>query len=211
MSDKLIFCSKCGQSKPVAFFYVRKETGRPKPPCKECISKTGSAYREVNKGVIASRNKAWVQRNAKKIRDQHRAYRSTPAGAWNAFMGHRRKGKHDVSVSREQFMAWWSGTEKVCVYCGINKEQQRLVFERVGRAVRDVELQIDRKDSSQGYSLGNICFACRICNEHKRDFFSYEQFRRIAQKYIHPRIALLLNADKPAQTGLRGRGVPRTK
>ena len=192
MSDTLIFCSKCGQSKPVAFFYVRKETGRPRPPCKECISKRGSAYREVNKGVIASRNKAWVQRNAKKIREQHRIYRSTAAGAWTAFVSRKRKGKHSFAISKADFIAWWTKTEKVCAYCGINKEQQRLVFERIGRSVRDVELQIDRKDSSQGYSLGNICFACRVCNEHKRDFFSYEQFRRIAQKYIRPRVDSLL-------------------
>jgi hypothetical protein len=206
-----MLCSKCGILKPAADFYVRKETGEPRRACKQCVSRERSAYRERNKEVIAHRNKVWVRQNAAKIRDQHRAYRSTPEGAWNAFMGHRRKGKHDVSISREQFMAWWSGAEKVCVYCGINKEQQRLVFERVGRSVRDVELQIDRKDSSQGYGLGNICFACRICNEHKRDFFSYEQFRRIAQKYIRPRMALLLKGDKAAQTGLRGRGVPRAE
>lgn len=187
-----MICSKCGTPKPAVDFYIRKETGKARRTCKECVSRNGFAYRDRNNEVIAHRNRVWFRQNAAKIHDQHRTYRSTPEGAWNAFIGHRRKGKHDVSISREQFMAWWSETEKVCVYCGINKEQQRLVFERMGRSVRDVELQIDRKDSSQGYSIRNICLACRICNEHKRDFFSCEQFRRIAQKCIRPRMDVFL-------------------
>ncbi|MCX6962023.1 MAG: hypothetical protein NTZ08_06195 [Verrucomicrobia bacterium] len=199
MSDTLIFCSKCGQSKPVAFFYVRKETGRPKPSCKECISKRGSSYRALNKDVIASRNKAWVQRNAKKIREQHQIYRSTVTGAWTAFVSRKRKGKHSFSINKADFIAWWTKTEKVCAYCGINKEQQQLVFERMGRSVRDVELQIDRKDSSQGYSIENICFACRVCNEHKRDFFSYEQFQRIAKRFVQPKMAFLLGGKTSAK------------
>jgi hypothetical protein len=128
-----------------------------------------------------------------KIREQHRVYRVTAVGAWTAFVSRKRTGKHSFSISKAAFIAWWTKTEKVCAYCGINNQQQRVAFERMGRSVRDVNLQIDRKDSSQGYSIENICFACRVCNEHKKDFFSFEQFQRIAQKYIRPRMVLLLS------------------
>lgn len=196
MSKMLLVCAKCGISKPAVDFYIRRETGRPKHTCKQCISRKGIAYRNENKEAIDQRNKVWVGKNAAKIREQHRIYRSTAAGAWTTFVSRKRKGKHSFTISKAEFIAWWTETEKVCAYCGINKQQQRLAFERMGRPMRDAELQIDRKDSSRGYSVENICFACRVCNEHKRDFFSYEQFRRIAQIYVRPRMNVLLKAAR---------------
>ena len=39
-----------------------------------------------------------------------------------------------------------------------------------------------------GYLINNLTLACFICNTHKSDIVSAEDFKEIAQKYIVPKI-----------------------
>ena len=61
-------------------------------------------------------------------------------------------------------------------------------FYKTGTIYNSKRLQIDRKDNDKsiGYTLENICFACAICNTHKRDFYSHKEFKEIAERYIIP-------------------------
>jgi hypothetical protein len=43
---------------------------------------------------------------------------------------------------------------------------------------------IDRKDTKRGYELDNIAVACNFCNSVKGSFFSHDEFKEIAKKYI---------------------------
>lgn len=53
-----------------------------------------------------------------------------------------------------------------------------------GRAHR---LTVDCKDNATGYAYGNLVLACGVCNLLKNDFFTYEEFREIGQRYVKPR------------------------
>jgi len=68
-------------------------------------------------------------------------------------------------------------------------------FHKRGPVAKSKRLQIDRKnnDKSVGYTLKNICLACAICNYHRADFYSHEEFKEIAQKYIAPKMNYFLN------------------
>jgi hypothetical protein len=43
-------------------------------------------------------------------------------------------------------------------------------------------------DSSKGYLLENLTLACSICNTHKSDIISADDFKEIARDYIAPKI-----------------------
>ena len=49
-------------------------------------------------------------------------------------------------------------------------------------------LTVDRKDNDKGYSLDNMVLACHRCNSIKGDWFSYDEMKEIAEKYMIPRI-----------------------
>ena len=51
-----------------------------------------------------------------------------------------------------------------CVYCGATER-----------------IEIDRKDSSLGYTVDNTCSACRRCNTIKNDVVSYREMIEIAK------------------------------
>ena len=72
-------------------------------------------------------------------------------------------------------------------------------FFKTGHVLKSKRLQIDRKsnDRSIGYTLKNICLACAICNSHRGDFYSHEEFKEIAKKYIVPKMEYILNKSSP--------------
>ena len=53
-------------------------------------------------------------------------------------------------------------------------------------------LEFDRKDSTKGYSPQNLVLSCHICNNHKKDFFSVNEFLEITKKIIKPKIKSIL-------------------
>jgi len=61
-----------------------------------------------------------------------------------------------------------------CEYCGA-------FLNRKPHKEKDTQspLLIDRRDSSKGYTLNNCASACWKCNEMKRNFYSYEEFKAI--------------------------------
>jgi len=56
-----------------------------------------------------------------------------------------------------------------------------------------LSFSIDRKDSRKAYSPDNMVPCCWNCNRLKNDFFTHEEFKKIAQKYIRPRWKAELN------------------
>jgi hypothetical protein len=208
-SNDSIVCNQCKRARSPSDFYTRNDTGRPKHPCKTCISERGRIYRVKHKEEIKARNSRWQSKNQAHVREQHRQYRTNAEGAWSQFSSHKMRGKHELTITRDQFLQWWDATPKVCDYCGCNSDQQNVVLVHLGYSARSNRLHIDRKNSSLGYSLDNICFACRICNEHKKDFFTHAQFQLIAAKFISPRITTILKAQHLPTKGSTVRGKPR--
>lgn len=60
---------------------------------------------------------------------------------------------------------------RTCCYCGGDVEWQS----RTGRG--SCKYNLDRKDSSRGYSFDNIVVCCSNCNQMKREWLSFDEFR----------------------------------
>jgi len=96
------------------------------------------------------------------------------------YNGRRRKA---LTISKEEFINWFDSAPKVCCYCGIPEERLAGNPDKKKR-----KLTVDRKDSSGDYSLGNLCLACFRCNNSKSDFFTHEEWKQIAEKFVQPRL-----------------------
>jgi len=150
-------CTTCGRDLPLSAFGKHR------------ISKDG----------LAHRCKECARANAKK-------YRQTPAGIYNNIQGRSRfyKGR-PLSISKEDFIEWYNGASKVCVYCDIPEELLHKLSDTVNGRTR--KLNIDRVINAKGYAKGNLLLCCQRCNYIKSDFFTYDEMREIGQKYVRPR------------------------
>ena len=48
-------------------------------------------------------------------------------------------------------------------------------------------MTLDRKDNSKGYTKENTVACCYLCNRIKSNFFSVEEMRDLAQRYVKPK------------------------
>ena len=89
-----------------------------------------------------------------------------------------------------EYKNWYNDQIKLCYFCGLNNETIKKYLEKIDEkiTVQQNRLQIERIDSSKGYLINNLTLACSICNTHKSDIVSAEDFKEIAQKYIVPKI-----------------------
>lgn len=89
-----------------------------------------------------------------------------------------------------EYRDWYREQKKLCCYCGNTNGTIVKYLYKIGEkiTVQHNRLHIERMDSSKGYVFNNMTLACSICNTHKSDIISYEDFKEIAQKYIAPKI-----------------------
>ena len=89
-----------------------------------------------------------------------------------------------------EYRKWYEEKTKICYYCGNDNETIKIYLKKVGEKVGNQQnrLHIERIDSSKGYLIDNLTLACSICNTHKSDIISAEDFKEIALKYIAPKI-----------------------
>ena len=155
-------CSKCGIEKPVSEF----GTASPNKDgynswCKQCVRDSTKHHRETASGVYSG------------LKGRQKFYHKNRPGCAKPF-----------TITRGWFVDWYNSQEKVCVYCGLREEDIPKMddanLQKVGR------LTVDCKDNTLGYISDNIVLSCLRCNFTKNDFFSYEAWREIAQKYIKP-------------------------
>lgn len=66
-----------------------------------------------------------------------------------------------------------------CHYCGIEEEDFIPVWGAFYGGRRGAVLEVDRKDSNQGYYIDNCVLACAVCNNAKSDKFTYEEFKKV--------------------------------
>lgn len=89
-----------------------------------------------------------------------------------------------------EYKNWYIAQVKKCYFCGNDNETIKRYLEKIGEKITKQQnrLGFDRLDSSKGYLLNNLALACSICNSHKSDIVSAEDFREIARDYIAPKI-----------------------
>ena len=150
-------CTKCGELKPLSAF------------SKHRLLKDGHAYqcRECNK-------------------KRSKIFRASPSGIYTTFKGNALHfKKKPIKITREEFLKWYDKQTKKCAYCDIHESDLVKITDKVNNNCS--RLTVDCMDNDGGYILGNIVLSCRRCNYIKQDFFSFEQMREIAQKYVKPR------------------------
>lgn len=192
---EMLLCKRCKEHKSLSSFYIRTENGRPKQPCKACIAARRKAYRQSKASEIAERNRKWAKANAAHLRAQHRKYRETPEGAWSQFLSHKKEGKHGLRIGKDAFIRWYSEQDKRCHYCGLTADEANQLLGYLTANTRRYRLQVDRLDSQLGYEDGNLALACKVCNEHKKDVFTEEQFLSIAENYLGEILLLRLRFE----------------
>ena len=78
---------------------------------------------------------------------------------------------------------WILNQEQKCEYCGSTLNKIKRYYKKIKKPLSDKRLTVDRKDNNKGYTFENLTISCRICNDHKSEFFKYEYFNINEKKY----------------------------
>lgn len=174
--------------------------GRKKIYTKDELIKKRQAYQrayskreDVKKKRSISR-KLWVENNREKINKKKSEYRKRLRRKDHShFIGERIKWSAKkrglfAPYTNSEYREWYKSQKKLCGYCNfdVNKINKFLSIKNVKTSFRG--LAVDRKDSSKGYEFNNMILACYVCNTSKQAIFSHNDFKKIAQEYIVPKI-----------------------
>lgn len=98
----------------------------------------------------------------------------------------KHKHQEKVQITLEDFIAWYGNEPKQCFYCDIPYELLQLNNNYTHRKSHNL-FTIDRLNPNGDYAKGNIVLACPLCNLVKSNFFTVDDMRAIAQRYIKPK------------------------
>ena len=176
------FCKKCNIRKEISNFAIKKNYRLNKFKEKINYESPATYCRECDSKRLKELKKLYPER--KKVIKQDGSV------GWGTYLRKLRSDKKST-IKLNEFKGWLLKQKDKCSYCGFTLEETKKVlkiFLRPGSQTNSNKFQIDRKNNEKGYSLDNICFACAICNTHKRDFFNHQEFKEIAETYIKPKI-----------------------
>lgn len=181
------YCKGCNQEKKFSEFRYIEGYNKNKLGLKKYYKYYATYCRSCDKINLAKLNKR--TRHKKKINNDDGSVR------WSVYLRRLRSTK-DSNIELKEFKIWLKKQNNKCTYCNFSLDEIKKVlklFVKESDYTLSNKFQIDRMDNSIGYTLENICFACAICNSHKRDFFTYKEFKLISKKYIIPKIRNLLD------------------
>jgi len=117
-------------------------------------------------------------------KEKARIYRKNNAASIRYKSCRGRAEKKTLGYStQDEFISWFNSQIQICHYCGItNYLHQKWMKQKT-----HTSLEIDRKNNSKGYTINNIVLACRRCNMAKNCVFSYNEFVKIANRYLRPK------------------------
>lgn len=177
-------CITCKQLKKYEeFISKRKQSRKSKAECWDCF------ITKVN-----ARNRASYARHKKEGTLPPKYDRSKlpmVSLLWAKIINKRGNSNKDsersaqINLTTEEFKVWFANCyDGTCSYCGVTLEQYRssTFLKKIRPHIKN--FGIDRKDTTRGYELDNIAVACNFCNSVKGFFFSHEEFKEIAKKYI---------------------------
>jgi len=131
-------------------------------------------------------------------RERAKIYRASPGGIYHNIKGratfyknHHFEVYKPMNITQEEFIAWYNNEVKACAYCDIPEEHMDLIKIRFDKRVK--RLSIDCKDNNKGYSLDNLALACNLCNMIKKNVFSFQEMRALAQAFIKPKWKTQIN------------------
>jgi hypothetical protein len=108
--------------------------------------------------------------------------RSQNPEKYNRLKACAKRRKIEFSMTKKEFEEWIASMPLACTYCGVSVDQ--LASSRCSKR----SITVDRMDNGVGYKIDNICLACHRCNNSKSNFFTFEQWKKIADECIKPRL-----------------------
>jgi hypothetical protein len=98
----------------------------------------------------------------------------------------------EFTSTKEEFIQWWTTTDRRCTYCGILEKDLSRTWPNIRNA--HGRLSVERLDGGKGYQLDNIALACYICNTIRNEFFTAEEMettlapvlRQLVERRLHP-------------------------
>lgn len=112
-------------------------------------------------------------------------YKNSPYRAkWNQMLARSRRCGWEFVMTREEFKDWFLTTPDKCFYCDLTDLSLDM---KLPAGIHPYFFTIDRKVPILHYTLPNMVKSCWRCNNLKRDFFTVDEWREIAQKYVKPK------------------------
>ena len=176
-------CITCKQLKKYEeFINKQKESGKSKAECWDCfITKT-----KARKRATYARHKKEGTLPPKFDRSKL----TMVSHLWAKISSKNSSSKDSerssqVNITNKEFKVWFANNyDDTCSYCGVSLQQYRSskFLKKIRPHIKN--FGIDRKDTKRGYEIDNIAVACNFCNSVKGSFFTHDEFKEIAKKYI---------------------------
>ena len=139
-----------------------------------------------NSRYFLEKGKHWRKNNSEKYEEYRKKWRTTsPVGIYGIVKQNSKKSGYKDLISKSEFVRWWNEQSQKCFYCGISLQELSLIKDNQNNRVK--RLTIDKLNPKLGYIKENIVLSCQRCNNIKTDFFTAEEMKEIAQKYIKPK------------------------
>ena len=168
--------------------FKKKPEKKTCPICEKVFM--ANATRKVCSQECSKKNKK-SQKKASKKRYEKKAKEKDPTFAIGDHIIESARNRNiEAPHKATEYRDWYREKTKLCCYCGNTNDIIVKYLYKIGEkvTVQQNRLQIERIDSSKGYIFNNMTLACSICNTHKSDIISHDDFKEIAQKYIAPKI-----------------------
>lgn len=133
-------------------------------------------------------HKRWLQTpqgrvdNARRTREYNRLHPDHVR--YNNIRKRSREEGMPFVLTREEFSKWFLSRNQSCEYCGV---VDLLLAGIPSCGSPMIAFSIDRKNPDLPYTIDNMAACCWNCNRLKSDFFTYEEWKDIADKYVRPK------------------------
>ena len=152
-------CTKCGEEKSLEGFYFRKDSGRHRNECTECVKKHRGKYRKDNPEVVNATNR---RAYAKKPEQYQRANKARPNTRWlNRAMSSNTRAKSlgiYGKLTSSQIRLMFESHGNSCYYC------QKILDTSKREATVDHVVPFTRGGLN---TIQNCVPACLSCNTSK--------------------------------------------
>jgi hypothetical protein len=118
---------------------------------------------------------------------KNKRFRMSAKGIYNDLKKNSVKRNREFPLERNEFIEWFDSKPKKCFYCGISEKFVAGKY-KTSSGHKINRLTIDRIDNSKPYSIKNIVWACYRCNSIKSNFFTADEMKELAEKFIKPKM-----------------------
>ena len=138
-------------------------------------------WKKENKEYCNTKAKEFYRDNKEEINIRRR---KNPRSLYSIIKRNAHLRNIPLTISVDDFIKWWNKQKQICTYCHIPIERLKItnIKKKLSR-----RLSIDRINNNKGYEKDNLVLACLQCNFIKSNLFTFDEMKKIGQKYIKPK------------------------